>query len=480
MHEHRDSDTAIGDALVARLVDLEPIKPEEWPTARVDAHKALYRHVYTVLSEPAGPAWLTTLAAHPNSMIRAIAVEALGSGNDPAHQPILVQALSDPAPTVVGAALKGLTAQSSDEVFDQLVTLLNETDPDRAWISRYAAQRIAETSDPRRLDVLADALGQVHPSAVHDITRALSRAGDPRVAPVLIEHVRHRRPGRFAAAEVLGNLRVAEATGPLIDILRESDGTQALPVVEALGKLEALEAAPAIVPLLDHSSSYVRTSALLALNRIGGPLAISAALKATDDVHPVVRARAFRVLAKHGDHRALGRLTAACDSRHVHTALTGLVRLADDSVAPTVVQVLLATDERRVRKLAGRILARIGTGHYLPGHDPDPLVRRVIVWIIGQRADPASMWTLTNALKDEDELVRSRAAAALGRITHEKTLPLLTEALRDPRPRVRANAATALGRTTPDGLRSLLADALADPHPAVRSAAAAALRATTH
>lgn len=120
------------------------------------------------------------------------------------------------------AALEGLTAQSSDEVFDQLVTLLNETDLDRAWISRYAAQRIAETSDPRRLDVLADALGQVHPSAAHDITRALSRVGDPRIAPVLIEHLRHRRPGRFAAAEVLGNLRVTEATGPLIDILRES------------------------------------------------------------------------------------------------------------------------------------------------------------------------------------------------------------------------------------------------------------------
>jgi HEAT repeat protein len=166
-------------------------------------------------------------------------------------------------------------------------------------------------------------------------------------------------------------------------------------------------------------------------------------------------------------------LAAARDGRHVHTARTGLVRLADDSVAPTVAQVLLTTDQRRVRKLAGRILARPGTRHYLPSHHPDPLVRRAIVRVIGQRADPAYIWTLTTALKDEDELVRSRAAAALGRITHDTTLPLLTQALHDPRPRVRANAATALGRTSPDGLRDLLADALADPHPAVRSAVAA-------
>ncbi|MEU4739040.1 HEAT repeat domain-containing protein [Actinosynnema sp. NPDC023658] len=477
MHGHPDPDAATGDALVARLVGLEPIGPDRWPEARIEAHQALRLHTRAVVSDPDGPAWLSTLAAHPNSMVRAIAVEALGSGRDPAHQPILVRALSDPAANVVQAALEGLTAQSSDEVFDLLVTLLNETDRDRAWLDRSAAQRIAETSDPRRLDVLADALGQAQHGAAHEITRALSRAGDPRVAPVLIEHLRHRRPGRFAAAEVLGNLRAAEATGPLIDVLRESDGPRSLPVVEALGKLGALEAAPAIVPLLDHGSADVREGALLALNRIGGPLVTPAALKAADDVHPSVRARAFRVLAKHGDHRALGRLAAACDGRHVHTALTGLVRLADDSLAPTLVQVLLTTGERRVRKLAGRILARVGGRHHLPGHDPDPLVRRVIVWIIGQRADPAYLWTLTNALRDEDELVRSRAAAALGRITHEKTLPLLTGALRDPVPRVRANAATALGRIAPDDLRSLLADALVDPHRAVRSAAAAALRA---
>lgn len=479
MHEHRDSDTANGDALVARLVNLEPSNPDCWP-AHTEAHQALVEHAHAVVADPAGSAWLATLAGHPDSLVRAIAIRALGSGHDPAHQPALVQALSDPAANVVHAALEGLTAQSSDEVFDLLVALLNETDPDRAWTGRYAAQRIAETSDPKRLDVLADALGRVHHDAAHDIIRALSRAGDLRVAPVLIEHLRHRRPGRFAAAEVLGNLRVAEAIGLLVDVLRESDGPQSLPVMEALGKLEALEAAPAIVPLLDHRSSYVREGALLALNRIGGPLATPAALKAADDVHPLVRARAFWVLAKHGDHRALGRLAAACDGRHVHTALTGLVRLADDSVAPTVVRVLLTTGERRARKLAGRILARIGPRHYLPDYHPDPLVRRVIVWVLGQRADPASMWTLTNALKDEDELVRSRAAAALGRITHEKTLPLLTEALRDSRPRVRANAATALGRTAPDGLRSRLADALVDPHPAVRSAAAAALRSTAH
>ncbi|MEV6640730.1 HEAT repeat domain-containing protein [Amycolatopsis sp. NPDC051371] len=126
MHENRASDTSIGDALVARLVDLEPTKSEHWPTARTEAREALYQHAHAVVSDPAGLAWLTTLATHPNSLVRAIAISALGYGHDPAHQPILVRALSDPAASVVQAALEGLTAQTSAEVFDQLVTLLNE------------------------------------------------------------------------------------------------------------------------------------------------------------------------------------------------------------------------------------------------------------------------------------------------------------------------------------------------------------------
>jgi HEAT repeat protein len=281
---------------------------------------------------------------------------------------------------------------------------------------------------------------------------------------------------------VLGHLRVAEATSELIDALREADDWQAMFVLEALGKIGSLEAAPAIVAMLDRGSARVREGALLALSHIGGPLVVPAALTATDDGDPFVRQRAVRVLAKHGDHRALGRLAAACDGWHARIALTGLVRLADASVAATLVQVLVTTTDRRTRKLAGRALVHSGAQPYLSGWDPDPLVRRALVWVVGQRAAGAGsddLYVLINAMKDEDELVRSRAAAALGRITDLKTMAPLIGALRDPKPRVRANAATALGRTAPADLHNILADSLADPHPAVRAAATAALRPAT-
>jgi HEAT repeat protein len=95
------------------------------------------------------------MAAHPSRAVRAIAVSALGTAGDPARQPIIVNALSAPAPCVVAHAVKDLTARSVDDVFDQLVDILNQTGNGVVWGSRHAAQRIAESSHPRRLDVLA-------------------------------------------------------------------------------------------------------------------------------------------------------------------------------------------------------------------------------------------------------------------------------------------------------------------------------------
>lgn len=307
---------------------------------------------------------------------------------------------------------------------------------------------------------------------MHDIAHVIAREGDLSVTPALIEHLRSRSPGGGAVAFALGHLRVEEATGALIDALGTTDIAHTTIALQALAKLGSAEAVPAIQSLLDHRQATVREAALLALSRIGGPQAVPAA---TDDVDPAVRERAIRVLAEHGDQRAVGRLAAACDGRHVRVALTGLVRLADPLVAPTLVDVLQNTTDRRSRKLAGRALARIDARPQLHTWSRDHLVRRAAIRVVGQHADARDAHVLIRALQDEDELVRARAAAGLGRMATATALSPLTDALNDPRPRVRANAATALGRVAPADLRDRLAAALRDPHPGVRSAATAAL-----
>ncbi|MFD0202791.1 MULTISPECIES: HEAT repeat domain-containing protein [Saccharothrix] len=473
---HEQTDRRSGDVLVARLVRLEPTGQ-----SHTEAYKELYEHAHdrALLADPAGSRWLVTLAAHPSEAVRTIAVSALAELRDPAHRTIMVEALADPDPRVVASAVRGLTAETVLEVFDQLVALANRPDPAWTWTRRYAARRIIESEHPRRLSVLTDALAHADNGGAHDIAHALVRAGDPRVGPALIEHLRTRTTGRSAVAHTLGHLRIADATGALVAALHTSDDGLTTTALHALGKIGSDQAASDVRSMLDHRSAPVREAALLALSRIGGPLLVPAALAATDDGDPTVRERAIRVLARHGDQRAVGRLAAACDGRHVRVALTGLLRLADPSVAPTLADVLLNTTDRRARKLAGRALTRIDARPQLNTWSRDRVVRRAVVWVVGQRADPRDAYTLTRALQDEDELVRARAAAALGRLPIAQALAPLTEALTDPHPRVRANAATALGRTAPADLPDRLAAALHDPHPAVRAAATAALRPPT-
>ncbi|MEU4764544.1 HEAT repeat domain-containing protein [Actinosynnema sp. NPDC023794] len=472
------NDRRPGDVLVERLVELDSAKRPNGVAARTEAFRELHEHAHdrALLSDPDGSRWLVALTAHPSGSVRAIAVSALARNPDPAHQKIMVGALSDPDPRLVVPAVRGLTAESVAEVFDRLIALVNR--PGRPWAHarRCAARRIAESGHPRRLSILAGALAHADHGGAHDIAHTLARGGDPGVAPALIEQLRTRTANPGAVAFTLGHLRIAEATDPLIDALHPTDVAQTTAVLQALGKLGVDRAAPAVESMLAHRQAVVREAALLALARIGGPLVVPAALAATDDGDPAVRERAIRVLAAHGDQRAVGRLAAACDGRHVRVALTGLVRLAEPPVAPTLADVLQRTTDRRTRKLAGRALARIGAGPRLPTWHQDRVVRRVAVWVVGQRADPGGAHVLIRALKDEDELVRARAAAGLGRVAVAEALAPLTDALDDPRPRVRANAATALGRIAPADLRDRLAAALLDPHPAVRSAATAAHR----
>jgi HEAT repeat protein len=470
----KPTDRRSGDDLVARLVRLEPTGP----AGCTEAYKDLYEHAHdkALLSDPAGSRWLAAMTAHPSRAVRTIAISALAELRDPAHQTIMVDALSDPDPTVVGSAVRGLTARTVTEVFDQLVALVNRPGRPWSWTRRYATQRIAESAHPQRLMILADALPNADHGGAHDIAHVLARAGDPRVGPALIEHLRSRAPGGCAVAFALGHLRIADATSALFDALHTADATQAMSILGALTKIGPDQASPAVQSMLDHPQAAVREAALLTLSRLGGPLAVPAALAATDDGDPAVRERAIRVLAEHGDHRAVGRLAAACDGRHVRVALTGLVRLADPSVAPTLLEVLVTTTDRRTRKLAGQALARIGAPPRLPSWQRNRVVRRASAWVIGQCAEARDVHVLVRALQDEDELIRARAAAALGRLPIAEALAPLTEALNDPRPRVRANAATALGRTRPADLHDRLAAALHDPHPAVRAAATAALR----
>jgi HEAT repeat protein len=118
--------------------------------------------------------------------------------------------------------------------------------------------------------------------------------------------------------------------------------------------------------------------------------------------------------------------------------------------------------------------------------DPDPLVRRLGVYALGEigpGGPVAAAGALGRALGDAASYVRAWAAAALARVDPEdsRPVPALVAAMRDPAPFVRSLGAWHLGRIGVGraGVETALPvlEALAaDPDPSVRTEAGLALR----
>ena len=167
----------------------------------------------------------------------------------------------------------------------------------------------------------------------------------------------------------------------------------------------------------------------------------------------------------------------SCDGPLAPVALRGPARIGDERAVASLTRLFLTTEDRRVRHLAGRALARSARrapGLYLGlGGDtgPGPCCR------LGARRDRRqnSCHSLSNMLDHRDALVRARAAAALGKIASQEAAPALRTALADISPAVRAATATSLGRLGVEEAAAWLEPLLADAHPAVRAAAHAAV-----
>jgi len=309
------------------------------------------------------------------------------------------------------------------------------------WAQRAAANRLAQIGGPDALNIL----DQRYLNPVDPPWRAdpdwLRRNGTEMI-PVLIAKLTDPA-WQFEAPYALGELRAAQAVGPLCDALSQIG--YGLSHIEALAKIGSPDAVPALLDQTRHTNHDIRDHALRALDRIGDPRVVDAAIAACDDPHPVVRDRAARVLARHGDERAVPQLIRLCDGPHAPRAVEALVRCADQRALPTLWHLFRAAPDRKTRHAAGRALARTeGRREYV--HDPDIRVRRAYIWLLGHKPQWKPLDLLQRAVTDDDPIVRARAAEALARLGEPTSAEQISALLDDPDPRVQATAATALSR----------------------------------
>lgn len=106
--------------------------------------------------------------------------------------------------------------------------------------------------------------------------RALKRSAD--VAGLIAELESSHRAGgssvKQRAARYLGDLRPAEAVGPLIKALDDPDEGVRISVAVALGQIGRDDAVPRLLRLLKDSDGMVRAAAIGSLGRIGDPNAV--------------------------------------------------------------------------------------------------------------------------------------------------------------------------------------------------------------
>jgi hypothetical protein len=106
------------------------------------------------------------------------------------------------------------------------------------------------------------------------------------------------RSVRIGVATILGKIKDARATEPLMESLNDSSIEVQCAACNALGEIGVSRALDSHILLLDCENASTRCAATAALGKIGGPKAVSLLRKACEDTDQLVRDRANNALKR--------------------------------------------------------------------------------------------------------------------------------------------------------------------------------------
>jgi HEAT repeat protein len=316
----------------------------------------------------------------------------------------------------------------------------------------------------------------------------------PQAIVPLFEAIQHVEPAvRAKTAELLGNLRDAQAIPYLLNLLQKD--TYALVrgrAAEALGhfKTETPDsiAHELLKALRDDKSFYVRQFSAQSLVTLKDPRTLTSLLKDINHPDAFVRARVVEALGQMGDVQAVSPLLERLQNDTQATvrwrAAESLGMLKNTNAINNLLEVLQREIDPVVRGRAAEALGFFKSEDVVVAlldalqSDAFPAVRWRAAQALGFLQDDGAVTILIQVLKkDADNAVRWSAAQALGQIKAFSALPALLESLRaDLDPSVRWSAAEALGRLHHPDAVPVLIDALTfDKYAPVRSKACQAL-----
>ena len=236
---------------------------------------------------------LLSVATHPNSELRAIALETLGSFHDPRITPLLIAATED-EPIISKEAIRALGRRSDLLETTDLISPLTRTlsSPDES-VAKESAIALGRLGSPAAISALANLLSQPRPTAIKvAAVRALGWSGTRMAIESMAEAFNDTVPVimpevKLEIARSLGqtydDYLKAIAARPLITWLKnraahpspsETNTAEQVilqlkqTVILALSRLDATDAIEPLVASLDDTDTRVRMHALSALKQL--------------------------------------------------------------------------------------------------------------------------------------------------------------------------------------------------------------------
>ena len=232
---------------------------------------------------------------HKDPTVQYDAAEALGEiGDNLAIEPLLVALKNDETGGVRWKAAEALSKLGTPAVAG-LINALQHDDEDVRW---KAAIALGEIGDPKAIPSLINLLGDDDRYVRGRSAFALSMIGEPAVDPLIhtlregdgnlrwgaaialgkIQNPRAIDPLIHALADKYENVRAESAAalaaigkpalGPLLQVLKFSDGAVRLEIVTALGELHDTGAIQPLIQLLDTADEDERKAIADALDEI--------------------------------------------------------------------------------------------------------------------------------------------------------------------------------------------------------------------
>ena len=374
--------------------------------------------------------------ADPLRIVREVSVVALATiyrKSDDADRKRVIEAVRNAAGEQAVVFLEELLLTSGGELLKASIAVLG-------WAGKESS--ITKLLDLLREEELEDA-----------VTRALKNIDGGRVR-ILIDHLASENAlVRRVVAQVLGEVKSAEAEQPLIKLLSDENGHVRSTAAEALGRLQSRKAALLLLQLLEDEYESVQDSAISALAAIGDDTVLEGLVKDFTSHHEALR-------------RNIALLLGAFATDKAADALAFALKDEEPEVRKAVVQSLGKLAEAKAVK---PLLLAIT--------DDDPEVRMLAAEALGRTSAAEASEALVPLLEDEDLWVRAAAARGLGRVGGEKAGELLLRQLERASDIYLLALVEVLGRLMPAGALSPLLKLCGHADPEVRKTVLSALSA---